>query len=339
MSFCPQCGSVVDGKFCASCGHALTPEPAETTTTPTAPVVESPRPKPTLQPVVEPQSEPAIAPRAAAETESDHQSQPEQALTDRHAGGEEPDVVAQAAKPRGSNRKLFAVIGVLTVALIIAVGVLIGMSGNDTSGLDSEDVAAAVIASDVASEMDDEKAKAEETTTTTTTTSTTTTTTEPPSLVLNEPAGLFCRDLNALGYNYSEAVEYWEHHGRTEQMDASGTGIPCQTVYPRSDVEAEWGAERLWPPCPSITELEQAAFRLASEYEPGISPFPLTNARCVGTWAVAETPVYYFPEVHPHYFKLDADGTPTAVTYGTGVYCGDLDMIPQDPAYGIICGY
>lgn len=54
------------------------------------------------------------------------------------------------------------------------------------------------------------------------------------------PVGLFCRDLNAKGYSYVAAIEYWRLHGRPNQMDADRNGIPCETVYPRSDVAAYW---------------------------------------------------------------------------------------------------
>lgn len=80
------------------------------------------------------------------------------------------------------------------------------------------------------------------TTSSSTTTEDTPTTTAAERSVLDEPPGQLCRDLSAKGYTYAEAVSYWEHHGRPSRMDASGTGIPCQTVYPRSDVEARWGS-------------------------------------------------------------------------------------------------
>jgi hypothetical protein len=76
------------------------------------------------------------------------------------------------------------------------------------------------------------------------------TTTRPPTagdlepvrpLAANLPNGLFCRDLAARGYNYAEAVWYWDVQGRPSRMDASGNGIPCQTVYPRAEVDAYWG--------------------------------------------------------------------------------------------------
>jgi hypothetical protein len=60
-------------------------------------------------------------------------------------------------------------------------------------------------------------------------------------LAANLPNGLFCRDLAARGYNYAEAVWYWDVQGRPARMDASGNGIPCQTVYPRAEVDAYWG--------------------------------------------------------------------------------------------------
>jgi hypothetical protein len=54
------------------------------------------------------------------------------------------------------------------------------------------------------------------------------------------PAGLFCRDLHARGYSYTDAVSYWYLHGEPDQMDIDLNGIPCETVYPRSDVDNYW---------------------------------------------------------------------------------------------------
>ena len=62
-----------------------------------------------------------------------------------------------------------------------------------------------------------------------------------PGDVRTLPAGLFCRDLSAQGYSYSAAVDYWRMHGQTNDMDADRNGIPCETVYPSSDVQAYWG--------------------------------------------------------------------------------------------------
>ena len=66
--------------------------------------------------------------------------------------------------------------------------------------------------------------------------------------------GLFCRDLSDRGFSYAEAVAYWEAEGRPTRMDASNNGIPCQTVYPRSEVEAYWG------PVPGSSALPSGLF-------------------------------------------------------------------------------
>jgi hypothetical protein len=64
-----------------------------------------------------------------------------------------------------------------------------------------------------------------------------------PGDVRHLPAGLFCRDLDARGYSYSAAVDYWSAHGQPDQMDEDLNGIPCETVYPASSVVAYWGNE------------------------------------------------------------------------------------------------
>jgi hypothetical protein len=45
-------------------------------------------------------------------------------------------------------------------------------------------------------------------------------------------SGLFCRDLNAMGYGFSDAAAYWLAEGAPDRMDADHNGIPCETVYP-----------------------------------------------------------------------------------------------------------
>jgi len=54
-------------------------------------------------------------------------------------------------------------------------------------------------------------------------------------------AGLFCRDLDAAGYEYEDAVAYWTREGSPDRMDADRNGIPCESVYPDDDVLAFWG--------------------------------------------------------------------------------------------------
>ncbi len=48
--------------------------------------------------------------------------------------------------------------------------------------------------------------------------------------------GAFCRDLDAEGLDYLGAFMYWLWDGSPERMDADRNGIPCETVYPETDV-------------------------------------------------------------------------------------------------------
>lgn len=75
------------------------------------------------------------------------------------------------------------------------------------------------------------------------------------------PSGLLCRDLLEpppgfeadqwqpdLDYlTYGLAVWYWVAEGRPDRMDADGNGIPCETVYPKEDVEEYWASARTIP--------------------------------------------------------------------------------------------
>jgi hypothetical protein len=53
----------------------------------------------------------------------------------------------------------------------------------------------------------------------------------PPD-VLGLPAGMLCRDLAAEGYEYADAVSYWNRERQPDRMDIDLDGIPCETVYP-----------------------------------------------------------------------------------------------------------
>lgn len=131
-----------------------------------------------------------------------------------------------------------AVGATLLVAAVVVGAYLLGRSGDST---DSAEIAS------------NEKVK---TTTSTSTTEPETTTTEPPATtespttaapipaplgdVRQASEGLFCRDLEAQGYSYAAAVDYWRVWGQPNRMDADRNGIPCETVYPRSDVVSYW---------------------------------------------------------------------------------------------------
>lgn len=101
------------------------------------------------------------------------------------------------------------------------------------------------------------------TTTSTARTLTRTSTTEPSTTTTSTPSttlpgvehlatGLFCRDLDAAGYTYGEAVTYWVREGSPNRMDADHNGIPCETVWPATDVVDFWG-----DPLPTTTTPSQ----------------------------------------------------------------------------------
>ena len=42
-------------------------------------------------------------------------------------------------------------------------------------------------------------------------------------------------------------MDYWRTQGQPERLDADRDGIPCETVYPTSDVLAYWGTQGITP--------------------------------------------------------------------------------------------
>ncbi len=51
-------------------------------------------------------------------------------------------------------------------------------------------------------------------------------------------AGLLCRDVLNRGFGFWTAAAYWISEGSPARMDADGNGIPCETVFPRVDIDA-----------------------------------------------------------------------------------------------------
>lgn len=80
--------------------------------------------------------------------------------------------------------------------------------------------------------------------------------------VIDLEAGLFCRDLEPLGYGYSDVVAYWVSEGSPDRMDEDRNGIPCETLYPAADVLAFWGDPLPTTTRPPLTlaQIEAAAF-------------------------------------------------------------------------------
>ena len=91
-----------------------------------------------------------------------------------------------------------------------------------------------------------------------------------PTSVYDLPGGLMCRDVEAYGFDYAEAVDYWSAEGMPDRLDADLDGIPCETVYPASEVEAFWGYTP--DPAPDDESAEVLEFVHQMLYSCGYSP-------------------------------------------------------------------
>lgn len=129
--------------------------------------------------------------------------------------------------------------------------------------------------------------------------------TPSPGDVRDLPGGLFCRDLNARGYSYSAAVEYWRIHGQPNQMDADRNGIPCETVFPATDVSAYWGARHLPDDFTSGTVVEglPAGLLCRDLYARGVSYPDAVN--------------YYWLWGSPDRMDVDLNGIPCETVYSS----------------------
>ena len=50
------------------------------------------------------------------------------------------------------------------------------------------------------------------------------------------PGGLFCRDVWDQGGDFVVAVAYWLNEQMPDRMDDDLNGIPCETVYPETEI-------------------------------------------------------------------------------------------------------
>ena len=122
-----------------------------------------------------------------------------------------------------------------------------------------------------------------------------------PSNVLGEPAGLYCRDLKGRSYSYTAAFDYWRAHGEPDQMDADRNGIPCETVFTRSDVTAYWGLQPSSPPTDGLPS--------------GLSCNNLYTAGYSYPVAVA----YWYYEGVPARMDIDGNGIPCETVYPASI--------------------
>ena len=124
-----------------------------------------------------------------------------------------------------------------------------------------------------------------------------------PGDVRGLAAGLFCRDLNARGYSYVAATDYWRRHGQPNQMDADRNGIPCETVYPPTDVSAYW----------SHRELPQAASAGSGFLPSGLFCRDL-YARGV---SYPDAVAYWWQEGAPDRMDVELNGIPCETVYSS----------------------
>jgi hypothetical protein len=100
-----------------------------------------------------------------------------------------------------------------------------------------------------------------------------------------------CRDVNAAGYGFSEALAYWVREGRPTRMDADGNGIPCETVYPSDEVTS--------------------ALETIADYEPGLYCRDLAD-RADG---FGRALTYWVLEGAPDRMDADGNGIPCETVY------------------------
>jgi hypothetical protein len=258
--FCPSCGepAPAGALHCVQCGAALPGAAAPPTQQMSA--VPPPVPPP-----------PPVGPPAGA------------AAPPPGGGG------------KGSNTPLLIAIAVLATLVVVGLIALVVVA---TGGGDDEDVA------DTTATTLPTTTTSSSTTTSSTTTTTTTTTTAPPTTapptgpgdVLDQPAGLFCRDLEARGYSYRAAVDYWYFHGQPDRMDADLNGIPCETVYPRSDVAAYWGST----PVPDYEDVPAGLF---------------CRDLAARGYSYADAVAYWFATGTPDNMDADLNGIPCETVY------------------------
>lgn len=159
-----------------------------------------------------------------------------------------PEFQTPAPPPDGASRGLLIAIlsalGVILIGGLVTGAFLMGRSSDPDKDL-GDDVAANATTSSSSSS------------TTVAPTTAAPATQAPPATaapgprgvgdVLEQPAGLFCRDLRAIGYSYSAAVDYWRQHGQPDRMDADLDGVPCETVYPVANIDGYWGEYGIVP--------------------------------------------------------------------------------------------
>lgn len=270
-NFCPQCGNLVvaGSQHCTQCGAVLSSAGAPTAVQSVVPPGMVPAP---------PAGPPGPPPPGAYPVPG-------------APGGEPP-------KP-GTNTALIVAVAVLATLLVVGIVAVVLTRGGDS---DEATASSSTVAPTSAPSSTSTTTSSTTTSSTTSTTTTTTTTIAPPPTaaplgdVLAQPAGLLCRDLESKGFSYSASVDYWRFHGQPNRMDADRNGIPCETVYPRGDVIAYWGA---------IAE---------DEYNSTPAGLKCADLAARG-FSYAEAVAYWFATGAPDLMDADLNGIPCETVY------------------------
>jgi hypothetical protein len=272
MNRCPSCDSEVTGPFCSKCGtENLQSEPTVSVPTAPAPGPYAVPPPQAMAPNLTPLSQPGYG-------------------------------SGQGLPPSGSSSssgRVAAISAAATLAVIVIIGgaFLVGRSGGSSTTKPS------MVAPTSAAPASTDTVPPE------------TTTTAAPALapapaapapapaapigdVRSAAPDLFCRDLKALGYSYSAAVDYWRLYGQPNRMDEDKNGIPCETVFPRGDVVAYW---------PSTVYNNSISYGLPS----GLLCRDL-ESRGVGVYDALR---YYIWEGYPSRMDADSNGIPCETVY------------------------
>jgi hypothetical protein len=157
-------------------------------------------------------------------------------------------------------------------------------------------------------------------------------------------AGLFCRDLDTLGYDYIAAVAYWSREGRPDRMDADRNGVPCETVYPETDVLAFWGEIPPTTTAPNRTVEDVEAYVGAEWTDTTGWPIEWSCRLDHGTDVIAGAVVSCRPAVigegeYPVLTALVLDDAGTVAVTEAGLRYLELNpgMIVDEYASGLFC--
>ena len=272
---CPRCGAETTGKFCASCGAPMSVNDVANDALPSF----GPPAAPTQRvPVVPPPATPPTAPAPGM------------------PGPQANRPGAAPAATGGGMRAALLGAGLAVLALAVIGGAFLLGRGNG----------------------DERAAPTTSTTSTSSTTAPATTapTTVPPAApatappppatvgdVRAQPPNLFCRDLNAKGFGYTAAVDYWRLNGQPSRLDADKDGIPCETVYAASDVIGYWGTLGR-----TVTIDESSAG--------GFTTGLLCRDLATSGASTYEALEYYVLQGYPARMDADGNGIPCESVYG-----------------------